>query len=218
MELQKAIESRMSIREFKEGRIPEEHLKQMVAAAGMAPSGKNLQPWDFVCIQNKELINKIADICEKRNDEICDELRKTDPEKAEQQRDFFKRYTLFFTKAPVLTVVYSVPYPITHAEAEVYNPDTPCPEGSIRNKNPGMQSLGAAIGYFCLKAVDLGYATCWQTGTNFVSVEIEKLLAEEIGFNKKNRFIAAVLPVGIPEDNQTTFPKKALEKIYTYVE
>lgn len=66
MELQKAIDSRQSIRKYKQGEIPDEDIRAIIEAAGKAPSGDNRQPWYFVAIKDPELRKKIADAVEEK--------------------------------------------------------------------------------------------------------------------------------------------------------
>lgn len=53
------IISRRSIRKFKQKKIPIDILKKCVNAARLAPTAANLQPLEFVAVNNKELCNKI---------------------------------------------------------------------------------------------------------------------------------------------------------------
>ena len=54
------IRSRRSIRKYQAGAaIPKEDLKQILEAAMMAPSACNTRPWEFVVVENRELLDKI---------------------------------------------------------------------------------------------------------------------------------------------------------------
>ena len=80
-----------------------------------------------------------------------------------------------------------------------------------------MQSLGAALENFTLTAIDLGYGSCWLTSANYVAAEIEALLKTEAGFEKEGFYMAAMMALGVPEDNPKSPPKKPLEEIYTFI-
>ena len=57
------IEKRKSIRNFKEGEIPEEKLKIILRAAQLAPSASNMQPYQFIVVKDpviKKQIGKLA--------------------------------------------------------------------------------------------------------------------------------------------------------------
>lgn len=53
------IISRRSIRQFKAEHIPREDLERMINAARLAPSAANLQPLEFVVVENKKICEKI---------------------------------------------------------------------------------------------------------------------------------------------------------------
>jgi CTP:molybdopterin cytidylyltransferase MocA len=142
---------------------------------------------------------------------------KKDPEKGNRFRKFVKNFTLFFMKAPVLVVVYSTTYyPSGYHELKFI--DAPQEQiDALFVRNPGMQSLGAALENFTLSAIDLGYGSCWLTSANYVAEEIQELLKSEIGFDKEGYFMAAMMALGIPEDNAKSPPKKQVEEIYTFI-
>ena len=60
MEFQKLVESRRSIREFKEGTVSKEDILTMVACAQNAPSWKNSQTGRFYAATSEEMIRKIS--------------------------------------------------------------------------------------------------------------------------------------------------------------
>ncbi|MDD4377105.1 MAG: nitroreductase family protein [Eubacteriales bacterium] len=219
MELQQILEKRQSIRRYKEGDIPEEDIREIVEAAASAPSGKNIQNWHFVAIKNRTIIEKIKNIVDSKNESICNEMAKVDEEKANRFRKFCKNFTLFFANAPVLTVVYSTVYtPSGYNEYKLINADSSLLDDLLSHRNPGMQSVGAALENFTLKAIDKGYGTCWLTSANYAAAEIEKVLKEEVGFEKDGFFMVALMSMGIPEDNQKSPAKKALEDVYTFID
>ena len=61
MDLFEVIEKRRSIRSYKPTPIPNEHLKKILEAARLAPSGKNLQPWRFIIVRNPEKKRLLAE-------------------------------------------------------------------------------------------------------------------------------------------------------------
>jgi len=217
MEFMEVIKKRQSIRRYKEGQIPKADLMQIIQAAGLAPSGKNIQNWHFVVITDKPAMERIADIVTEKNRLISEKMDRVDEEKGSRFRKFCKNFTVFFTKASALVVVYSTFYPPTgYYEYKMVGLD---PETDlVHHRNPGMQSLGAALENFTLRAVDLGYGTCWLTSANYAASEIEAYLKEAHGFEKKDFFLAALMSVGIPEDNQRSPDKKPLDDICTFLD
>lgn len=57
-----AIDTRRSIRAFTSEPVSDEAIQQMLKAAMMAPSAANEQPWEFVVIREKEILDHIGDI------------------------------------------------------------------------------------------------------------------------------------------------------------
>lgn len=57
-----AILTRRSIRRYKDQPVEKEKIDKILKAAMYAPSSHNSQPWHFIVIDNKEILNKIADV------------------------------------------------------------------------------------------------------------------------------------------------------------
>jgi nitroreductase len=60
MDAMKAILTRRSVREFKQGTIEREKIEQILAAGMSAPSAHNEQPWCFLVIDDREVLSKLA--------------------------------------------------------------------------------------------------------------------------------------------------------------
>lgn len=58
-----AIKNRFSVRKFKDKPLEEEKLFELLEAARLAPSARNIQPWKFVVIQDPEKRAQLTDIC-----------------------------------------------------------------------------------------------------------------------------------------------------------
>ncbi len=60
MDVYTAIEKRRTIRTFKQG-VSEEQLRRLLLAGVKAPSGSNVQPWEFIIIDDPKIIEQIAE-------------------------------------------------------------------------------------------------------------------------------------------------------------
>ena len=60
MDVYEAIEKRRSIRVFEQP-VSEEELRKILLAGTKAPSGSNVQPWEFIVIDDPEIIDQIAE-------------------------------------------------------------------------------------------------------------------------------------------------------------
>ena len=56
------VKQRRSIRRFKSDPVPTEAILKILEAARWAPSGFNMQPWEFVIVQKPELKTRIIEI------------------------------------------------------------------------------------------------------------------------------------------------------------
>ena len=57
------IRNRFSVRRFLDKPIEKEKIEILLKAAQLAPSARNIQPWKFVVIKDKEKRKKLTDIC-----------------------------------------------------------------------------------------------------------------------------------------------------------
>ena len=55
------VKKRRSIRRFKPDPVPDEDIRKIIEVARWAPSGFNMQPWEFVVVTEKDLRDKIAE-------------------------------------------------------------------------------------------------------------------------------------------------------------
>jgi nitroreductase len=58
-----SIRTRRTTRTFSPQSIPEATIRKIVEAGRLAPSARNLQPWHFVVIQDKDMLKQLAPLC-----------------------------------------------------------------------------------------------------------------------------------------------------------
>ena len=63
MQVQKAIQKRLSIRQYADASIPDEHMDILFKALQLAPSGNNLQNWEFVFVKDSDLKQRLVPAC-----------------------------------------------------------------------------------------------------------------------------------------------------------
>lgn len=56
MELMEGLLTRRSVRKFEDKPVPKEILEQLVKAGEYAPSAHNTRPWEFLVLQNKDVL------------------------------------------------------------------------------------------------------------------------------------------------------------------
>jgi len=63
MQVQDAIQKRLSIRQYAEDAVPDEHMKILLKALQLAPSANNLQNWEFVFINDPTIKQRLVPAC-----------------------------------------------------------------------------------------------------------------------------------------------------------
>lgn len=61
MDLLDVMLKRRSVRKYTEDEIPNEKMNKILQAGLLAPTSRNLKPCNFLVIENKEVLNKIAE-------------------------------------------------------------------------------------------------------------------------------------------------------------
>ena len=60
MQLKEAIEKRASVRQFTDGDVRDDDLREMARLAHLAPSINNSQPWRFIAVKNRGMLSEMA--------------------------------------------------------------------------------------------------------------------------------------------------------------
>jgi nitroreductase len=61
MDVLKAIDTRRSVRKYKQGLVPDGDLKKILEAGRLAPSAGNKQPWGFIVVRDSERRKRLAE-------------------------------------------------------------------------------------------------------------------------------------------------------------
>jgi len=205
MDLFDSIQGRKSIRRFKQSPVPDEDIKKILDAGRRAPSANNTQPWRFIVVKNRTVLKQMADAARQMIDRM---IPYAESEKQAQRLAAYRgNYYTFFENAPVVIAVLMEGYDAGTDRVLAKMGYSPEDVKRLRPL-PGLQSVAAAIENMLLAIHALGYGSCWMTGPLVAQEAFEKLL----GFGKE-RSIAALLPVGVPDENPPERARKPLEDI-----
>jgi nitroreductase len=140
----------------------------MVRLAGLAPSVNNFQPWRYIAIMNKDLLDRMADVVAQK----IEALPSSKSIAASNVKKQVTWFSTFFKDAPVVLILVTRPYEtVLESAVEISHDEI----NRVRNY-PDIQSAGASIQNILLAAVDMGYGACWLSGAMFAREEIEKML------------------------------------------
>lgn len=206
------IYNRKSIREFKDVEIPKEDILELIKAGTYAPSPKHQQNWHFVVLQNKEVINKMAEIVTKSHEKIG-ELAKN--EKDYKRHMSVINYYTCFKNAPVVILVYGCEYKMIEYKILKENNAPQEVLDVLVSPQSGAQGIGAAVENILLAAAEMGYGTCYMTGPTHAKLEIEEL----INFEKEGYELMSMISLGVPKENTPAQPpRKPLEEVVTFID
>lgn len=99
------IKTRRCVREYRDDTISDEDIKFLINCAKYAPSGFNLQPWSFMVIKNKRIMQKISERGKKSLIPMLEPIKNTS-QKIEDFLDYLKTEgTDMFYNASVLIII-----------------------------------------------------------------------------------------------------------------
>jgi nitroreductase len=209
MDLFEAIQTRKSIRRYKQVPVPDADIRSILDAGRWAPSANNTQPWSFIVIKDSEMLKSMASGVREMIDRM---VPYAESEKQAQRLAAYKsNYYTFFENAPVVIAVCVEAYD-AGMDRLLSRMGYSAEDIKRLRPLPGLQSVAAAVQNMLLAIHALGYGSCWMTGPLVAQEAFEKLL----GFGNE-RSLAALLPVGVPDEDPPSRPRKPVEEIMRIV-
>lgn len=194
------IKRRRTVREFSDRPVPQDIIETCLLSAGTAPSGANLQPWQFVVVTDPDIRKTLRMEAEKEELEFYNRrapqewLDALAPLGTDANKEFL-------TRAPYLIVIFSKAYDVL-------------PDGRKVKNYYAQESVGIATGMLITSLHHAGLATLTHTPSPM------GFLNDVLG-RPKNERPAMLLVVGYPEPDVQVpvkaIQKKRLEEIATFV-
>lgn len=205
MELKQAIENRTSVRVYKDERVPMADLKEMIRLASLAPSVANSQPWRFIVVTRKPLLQDMA----RKVARQLDDIPANESRAAKNVKSQVEWFATFFQDAPALIGIAVESYESVLEKGVVMSHD----EINRMRNYPDIQSVGACIQNLLLAAVDMDYGACWLSAPMMAKDTLEKMLELEQNW-KLMAFVAVGKPVKAPPKK----PVRLLEEMIKIIE
>lgn len=101
------IYQRRSVRNYSDKEVPDEIIREIIRAGTYAPSAMNKQPWRFVVVKNRQLIDEYDDRAEKAF--LAAHRDTGNPDLVRYVQHLSKPTTRLFYGAPVLILVFESP-------------------------------------------------------------------------------------------------------------
>jgi len=207
-ELENLIKTRRSIRRWQQKDVPLEMITRAIELATWAPNAGNRQPYAFYIVQDRKLINGIADAVLAKT-----ELVASWPEARDFATDVarWKETSAFFRGAPVCIAVLMGKYESTaDLILKKHGPDPAAQEiaEARRLGSSSLQSAAATIAYLLLVLHQMGLGAVWMAGPLQAKKEIETML----GVPPDLHFVA-LIPVGYPAESPDPRLRRPVDEV-----
>ncbi len=194
------IRRRRTVRDFSDRPVPRDIIETCLLAAGTAPSGANLQPWQFVVVSDGAIKQQIRDAAEAEERAFYngrapeDWLAALAPLGTDENK-------AFLTTAPYLIAIFAKAYDVL-------------PDGTKVKNYYAAESVGLATGMLITALHQAGLATLTHTPSpmGFLNTVLER---------PKNERAFILLVVGYPAADAAVpihaMQKKPLEEIAIFL-
>lgn len=207
MEFMKVLQTRFSCRKFTSEPVTDDIIKKIVRAGTLAPSINDSQPWKFIVIKDKNILQQMAKA-------VSDKMNilpfKGDKEKVEAIKKKVTWFSTFFKDAPAVILVLTTDYSskldqILDVEAHQWI--------SKSRNNPDIQSLGACMQNMLLASYDLGLASVWLSAPVIANKEFQDILK----FDGANWKVGSMAAIGYPAIKGEPSDKKDINELLTII-
>jgi len=181
------IYSRRAVRDYGPDRVPDQTIRELIRAGTYAPSALNEQPWRFVVIENRELMNKLSE----RAKELWRESAAGGGEDKELPGLVSDPKFDIFYGAPVLVLIFA-------------RPGTDSPEFGCAMAAENMM-LGAR---------SLGIGSCWIGLAS--ALGSDKGLMKKLGAPEDHRLMSQVI-FGYPAKKDVEAPEREEDVILNWI-
>ncbi len=192
-----AIYRRRSIRKFQDRPVPPALIRELIRAAGAAPSAKNRQPWKYLVFGNgqKDALLRAMEAGlsrEERGETALPGSRSGLPDARNTLR--------VMGEAPVIIMILN-----TNAGSVFL----PVDSDKRLTELCDSLSIGASVENLLLTAQSLGLGALWIANTCFAYPELTAYLETE-------KQLVGAIAVGYPGEDPAPRPRKTLEEIAEY--
>lgn len=170
MNFAQMLESRRSIRNYRDTPVSLEIIEEMITESTLAPSSGHGQPWKFIIVHNQGMMKRISDESKKN---ILARIAANPDDSAARYKGMLENESFnVFYNAPSLVIILG--------RSDVKNLLVDC---------------AAATVYFMMAAVSRGLGTCWVNLGAFIT---DPELKSELGIPDNHTIVAPVI-LGYPE-------------------
>lgn len=202
------MRSRRSVRRFKPEPPPKALIEEVLEAAITAPSASNKQPWRFLVVQNRATIGALAAAVREAVGRIAAHVPAESEASFRAYGDYFTR----FEAAPVVIVaIFRGPTLLSNLVDDGLG--QAAREGIARmERDNGLLGTAMALQNLLLRAHELGLGASGMTGPLVAEDGIKALLEVPESWG-----VAALIPLGFPDEVPAPTERKALAKVVRWL-
>ncbi len=182
------LRERRSVRKYQARSVSDELIREVLEAAGWAPSAHNAQPWRFIVLSDPLVKRRLAEAMAKAwATDMAKDDAKVEPETVRLRVERF-------AEAPALVLAcFSM-------EGMAMLPDA---ERQMLERDLALQSLAAALQNVLLAAHSLGLGACWFCAPSFCKETIRETLGIPRDVEPE-----ALIALGYPAEEPTAPQRK----------
>ena len=202
------LRSRRSVRVFQQ-QVPSEALvSELLEAAVQAPSASNKQPWRFLVVSRRQLIEQMARAVREAVDRVAAHIPEASVESFRAYGDYFTR----FERAPLVIVpIFRGHRVLSHLVDERLD------EGLLLSihqveRDSGLVGTSLALMNLLLACHARGLGASAMTGPLLAEADLKSLLEVPASWG-----IVALVPIGYPAEEPTPTERKRVDKVTRWI-
>lgn len=203
------MRSRRSVRSFKATQISRDEIKELIEMAITAPSASNSQAWRFFVVENRDVIQKMVKTIQNRNRQIEEYIHTSFADRFKDYGDYFIR----FRDAPIVIVPTYRNVTILSSLLDQDAEQSLLTAVQKMESGSGLLSVSLAIENLLLFVHSKGLGASCMTGPLIAAKELRDILKIPSPWE-----IAALIPVGHPNEDPEQTTRKPADQIIRWVE
>ncbi len=203
------MRARRSVRRFRPETPPRDLIERLLAAAVTAPSASNKQPWRFFVVAQRAAIERLAVAVRAAVDRIARHVEPASEPAFRAYGDYFTR----FEAAPLVIAVLHRRLTVLSNLVGDRLDDADRARVEAMERDSGLEGASMALQNLLLMAPSLGLGASGMTGPLVAAHALREILAVPASWE-----IAALVPVGFPDEEPPPTDRKPLDNVVRWID
>jgi nitroreductase len=207
-DLHDLMRTRRSIRRFRSDVPPRGVIESVLGSAVTAPSASNKQPWRFLIVESRGVIDRMAAAVREAVDRVATAV---DP----QFESTFRAYGDYFTRfecAPLVIVALFQPLTLLTTLTGSRLGEEDRRRVTAMERDSGLIGTSLAIQNLLLAAHSAGLGASGMTGPLVAADALREILAMPTRWH-----IAALVPIGYPDEEPAPTERKTVDHVIRWI-